>query len=106
MRTGSWDVEFPFIAGFVRLSFQDCAGNGRCNGCIDHNLEANKGLKRYTNALDHLFDTDAAVNCVLSRADYYILASYVALERGTEHAANSFSWSKNFRAGRTVHSRQ
>ena len=39
--------ERPFIAGLVRLVFHDCVGTGGCDGCINHNLDANKGLEKY-----------------------------------------------------------
>ena len=32
------------IGGFVRLSFHDCVGKGRCDGCINHDEPDNAGM--------------------------------------------------------------
>lgn len=92
--------EYPFIAGFVRLAFNDCVGDGKCDGCINHNLADNKGLKRYTDVLDTRYTGDPAINSKLTRADFYILAAYVALEHATETKLDKITWSSHFRIGR------
>ena len=70
---------FPFIAGFVRLSFHDCIGPGGCDGCINHNKEENGGLKFYTAPLDGLYKSEEH-NTQMSRADFYAIASLTSLE--------------------------
>ncbi|CAH1780591.1 unnamed protein product [Owenia fusiformis] len=72
----------PLIAGAVRLAFHDCVGG--CDGCINHNNPENAGLRFYTNQLDSVYD--AEFSSQLSRADFYVLASITAVERGAEFA--------------------
>ncbi|XP_066925614.1 putative ascorbate peroxidase [Clytia hemisphaerica] len=79
--------ERPFIAGLVRLAFHDCVGDGGCDGCIDHQNPSNKGLLKYTKKLDAAFDY--LTSGTMSRADFYVLAGYVALEKATEGKGGS-----------------
>ena len=80
--------EFPFVAGFARLAFHDCIGEGGCDGCVDVNNPENAGLSRYINALNPLFHIKYSRR--MSRADFYALASVVALEKATEKVADKF----------------
>ena len=75
-----------FIGGLVRLAFHDCVGLGHCDGCINHDLADNKGLKTYTDGLETIFVTSFG----MSRADFYVLAAYTALELATENEAEKF----------------
>ena len=75
-----------FIGGLVRLAFHDCVGAGHCDGCINHGLADNKGLKTYTDGLETIFVTSFG----MSRADFYVLAAYTALELATENEAEKF----------------
>ena len=81
--------EKQMIAGFVRLAFHDCVGAGGCDGCIDHNNPSNGGLKFYTDKLNPVYD--ANVQGTMSRADFYMLAGYVALQRASEGLADQFT---------------
>ena len=80
---------FPFRAGFVRLSSHDCVGTNGCDGCIDHTIQDNKGLQQYTDKLDEKYSSTSAINTAMSKADFYILAGYVALEEATKHQLSS-----------------
>ena len=75
-----------FIGGLVRLAFHDCVGAGHCDGCINHDLADNKGLLKYTQGLEDIFDSSFG----MSRADFYILSAYTALELATEHETDKF----------------
>ena len=90
--------EFPFIAGFVRLAFHDCVGPGHCDGCINHTIADNKGLKTYTDELDPAYDLSYSTK--MSRADFYMFAAYVALERASEGLTDTFQGMSNFKVGR------
>jgi len=69
-----------FIGGFVRLSFHDCVGEGRCDGCIDHTNHDNNGLKVYTDVLNELY---SSVSSSITRADLYAFAGIVAANFGS-----------------------
>ena len=49
--------DLPFAGDFVRLAFYYCVGDGGCDGCINHTLPDNVGLKDYTDELDLLYDS-------------------------------------------------
>jgi len=89
--------DFPFIAGFARLAFHDCVGSGGCDGCIDHNNPANGGLKKYTDELDRIYDSD---DYGMSRADFYAFASVVGLEISTTTSNDKFKGRSQFKYGR------
>ena len=65
---------------FARLAFHDCVGGGHCDGCINHTLPDNAGLKTYTDALDIGYNS---ISATMSRTDFYALASLTALKRAT-----------------------
>ena len=90
--------EFPFVAGFVRLAFHDCIGKGGCDGCVDVKNPENAGLSRYINALNPLFHIKYSRR--MSRADFYALASVVALEKATEKLADKFLGRSQLKFGR------
>ena len=90
--------DFPMIAGTVRLAFHDCIGKGKCNGCIDHSKPGNAGLKRVTDRLDALYD--ASHKGKISRADFYALASVVALTRSTADLSDKYNGLREFKVGR------
>ena len=90
--------EFPFVAGFVRLGFHDCIGKGGCDGCVDVKNPENAGLSRYINALNPLFHVKYSRR--MSRADFYALASVVALEKATEKLADKFLGRSQLKFGR------
>ena len=91
--------EHPFIAGFVRLAFHDCVGPGHCDGCINHTIHDNKGLKTYTDKLDEAYPT---YSTKMSRGDFYIFAAYVALERASnlDEVTDKFQGTSDFKVGR------
>lgn len=89
--------EFPLIAGFVRLAFHDCVGAGHCDGCINHDLSHNGGLKFFTDKLDALYGEFSGS---MSRADFYALASMMALEMSTENSNDKFEGMSDFKVGR------
>ena len=80
-----------FIAGLVRLAFHDCVGAGGCDGCIDHNNPSNGGLKTYTVQLDPVYDGNVKDKLSMSRADFYMLAGYVALQKASEGLDDQFT---------------
>ena len=90
--------DLPFIGGFVRLTFHDCVGDGGCDGCINHTLPDNAGLKDYTDKLDLLYDS--SYNTKMSRADFYMLSSIVALDMASVDSAVKFPRRINFTLGR------
>ncbi|XP_066921888.1 putative ascorbate peroxidase [Clytia hemisphaerica] len=77
------------IAGFVRLAFHDCVGAGGCDGCIDHNNPSNGGLSFYTSKLNPVWE--AHVKGKMSRADFYMLAGYVALQHASDELTDQFT---------------
>ena len=81
--------ELPMIAGLVRLAFHDCVSSGGCDGCIDHGIAHNAGLRRYTNLVDSEYD--ANFQTVMSRADFYALGSIKALETSTTETVDKFT---------------
>ena len=85
-----------FIPGLVRLAFHDCVGQDHCDGCIDHSLPDNGGLQRYTDDLDPLYNTHKASMGDISRADFYILAAYTALEEATVSQTDKFTGTMKF----------
>ncbi|XP_065675034.1 putative ascorbate peroxidase isoform X1 [Hydra vulgaris] len=90
--------DLPMIAGTVRVAFHDCIGKGKCNGCIDHSLSSNKGLKRVTDRLDALYDV--SYKGKMSRADFYALAAVIALTRSTANVPDKYDGLKTFKVGR------
>lgn len=91
---------FPFRAGFVRLAFHSCVGGEGCDGCVDLSIEDNNGLQMYMDALETIY-TDS-VMATMSKADFYILAGYVALEEASKHQPPEQRVTRegNFKAGR------
>nr|AOZ60365.1 ascorbate peroxidase [Hydra sinensis] len=90
--------DLPMIAGTVRLAFHDCIGKGKCDGCIDHSKPGNAGLKRVTDRLDALYD--ASYKGKISRADFYALASVIALTRSTANLSDKYNGLRKFKVGR------
>ena len=90
--------EYPLVAGFVRLAFHDCIGDGGCDGCIDIDEPINTGLIRFINILDGLYITQYIKN--VSRADFYALAAVVALEKATEKSMDKFHGRSQLKFGR------
>ena len=90
--------EYPLVAGFVRLAFHDCIGDGGCDGCIDIDKPINTGLIRFINMLDGLYSTQYIKN--ISRADFYALAAVVALEKATEKSMDKFHGRSQLKFGR------
>lgn len=90
--------EYPLVAGFVRLAFHDCIGDGGCDGCIDIDGSFNTGLIRFINILDGLYSTPYIKN--VSRADFYALAAVVALEKATEKLMDKFHGRSQLKIGR------
>ncbi|CAH1786262.1 unnamed protein product [Owenia fusiformis] len=67
------------IAGLVRLAFHDCVGG--CDGCINLDNPENVGLDEYINMIDEAF---IVYSDIISRADFWALASITANERAAE----------------------
>ena len=91
-------TEFPLVAGFVQLAVTDCIGKGGCDGCVNVSSPKNAGLSRSINALNPLFHLKYSRR--MSRADFYALASVVALEKGTEKLADKFLGRSQLKFGR------
>lgn len=91
-------TDLPFIGGFVRLAFHDCVGDGGCDGCLNHTIADNAGLKKYTDALDALYD--ASFSTKMSRADFYMLSSIVALDIASVDSPDKFPGRNLFKLGR------
>ena len=92
-------TEYPFVAGFTRLAFHDCIGDGGCDGCIDETEADNAGLSRYINALSPLYNENYTMD--MSRADFYALAAVVALEKATENSVDKFLGRSQLKFGRS-----
>ena len=91
-------TEFPLVAGFVQLAVTDCIGKGGCDGCVDVSKPKNAGISRSVNALNPLFHLKYSRR--MSRADFYALASVVALEKATEKLADKFLGRSQLKFGR------
>ena len=91
-------TDLPFIGGFVRLAFHDCVGDGGCDGCLNHTIPDNAGLKKYTDELDTLYD--ASYGTKMSRADFYMLSSIVALDMASVDSPDKFPGRNLFKLGR------
>ena len=61
------------------LAFHDCVSG--CDGCINLNNPDNFGLEAATVPINKLYD-DNNYASILTRADYWAMAGYVAVERG------------------------
>lgn len=64
------------IPAVVRLAFHSCVGG--CNGCINLNLAANRGLNGIVGQLETLY-ASGQYSTIMSRADFWALGSVVAL---------------------------
>ncbi|XP_066924653.1 putative ascorbate peroxidase [Clytia hemisphaerica] len=82
-------------AGFVRLSFHDCVGEDRCDGCINYQEPDNAGIPRYTAVLNDLYEP---VKNDITRADLYAYAGVVAANYASSRDA-VFDMTK-FKVGR------
>ena len=91
-------TDLPFIGGFVRVAFHDCVGEGGCDGCFNHSIADNAGLKKYTDELDTLYD--ASYSTKMSRADFYMLSSIVALDMASVDSTDPFPGRNLFKLGR------
>jgi len=94
-------TDLPFIGGLVRLSFHDCIGAGGCDGCINHTLIDNAGLKTYSDKLDKEYD--ANFRDLMSRADFYMIAAISAIEKSTSDIEDKkfrFTRRRDFKLGR------
>ena len=61
------------------LGFHDCVGG--CDGCINLNNASNNGLTDIITFLEAIY---ASYNTVMSRADFWQLASITATEMGID----------------------
>ncbi|XP_067949008.1 putative ascorbate peroxidase [Watersipora subatra] len=75
------------LPGFVRLAFHDCVGENGCNGCIDLSNGDNGGLDTYINHLERRYQAD--VKGIMSRADFWVLCSDVALVEGQRRSGRA-----------------
>ena len=91
-------TEYPFAAGFTRLAFHDCIGDGGCDGCIDETEADNAGLSKYIDALSPLYEN---YDTHMSRADFYALAAVVALEKATKNSVDNFLGRSQLTFGRS-----
>ena len=91
-------TEYSFAAGFTRLAFHDCIGDGGCDGCIDETEADNAGLSKYIDALSPLYEN---YDTRMSRADFYALAAVVALEKATENSVDKFLGRSQLTFGRS-----
>eukprot|EP01123_Difflugia_compressa_P008435 TRINITY_DN250_c0_g1_i3.p1 TRINITY_DN250_c0_g1~~TRINITY_DN250_c0_g1_i3.p1 ORF type:complete len:347 (-),score=52.61 TRINITY_DN250_c0_g1_i3:230-1270(-) len=70
---------YKLIPDLVRLAFHDCVGES-CNGCLDPQDPLNAGLGYCTKILESTYRK--YIRTMMSRADFWSLASEVALIRG------------------------
>lgn len=70
-----------FIPGFVRLAFHDCV-SPKCDACVDLASPDNRGLDARVTALNGLYNSRPDISATMSRADFWMLASVVAVEQG------------------------
>lgn len=72
------------IAHVIRIIFHDCVGG--CDGCLNRDLPPNMTPMLTTlDRLDDLYDS-RFYRRIVSRADFYVLASITALEVGVNNA--------------------
>ncbi|XP_013408446.1 putative ascorbate peroxidase [Lingula anatina] len=67
----------PLIPGSVRLAFHDCVGG--CDGCVNLDNADNSGLQTTARELNKVYDNEG-FNKLMSRADFWALASVTALD--------------------------
>ena len=96
---GPFGDERILIAGFVRVSFHDCIGRGNCDGCINHSLMQGLGIDKITDKLDQAFSI-GYTSKRMSRADFYMLAAYTALEEATAHKPENERFQGSMKYGR------
>jgi len=68
----------------VRLTFHDCVGG--CDGCINFDNADNAGLEDIVADLEVQYDSDTISSTGMSRADFWTIASYVAIAETLEIA--------------------
>merc|ERR1719500_1655462 len=74
-------IEKKKLPAALRLAFHDCVGG--CDGCLNVHNEANTGLQPFMKTLDNLYKAKQYAN-VLSRADFWALASVYAVRKTVE----------------------
>ena len=84
------------IGGFVRHAFHDCIGEGRCDGCINHKINDNKGLDVYSDALEKVYKR---YKRKISRADLYSYAGVVSANYASFNSSDVFNKNR-FKVGR------
>eukprot|EP00775_Hariotina_reticulata_P001997 gene1997-2319_t len=76
-------TKYPLIPAFVRLNFHDCNSPNGCDGCVNLNIEDNKGLQTPVNALESLYNNATlGLKGQMTRADFWVLAGLVAANFG------------------------
>jgi len=89
-KRGPDGVEVKFlIPGIIRLVFHDCIDG--CDGCINLKQDGNQGLKKTVAALDEVYKGGSLkLNERISRADFWAIASRVAINCGIDVNNNEF----------------
>jgi len=87
-----------FLAGLVQLAFHDAGtydkttGTGGPDGCIDLNIDENKGLKWITSVIAPVFRKHSSV---ISYADFVVLAANTAIYVASGNAVTlPFNWGR------------
>jgi len=77
--TTAYRTDTQMMVDAVRLGFHDCVGG--CDGCINLNNASNNGLTDIITFLEAIY---ASYSSVMSRADFWQLASITATEMGID----------------------
>jgi hypothetical protein len=76
----------------VRLAFHACVGG--CSGCVNLNIPENNGLSDIVGLLEDLY-LQGSYSEIMSRADFWSLAAYVALQFSTSYPLPlTFRWGR------------
>jgi len=90
--------ERPFIVNFLRLRINDCAGEGGCDGCLNHEDISDDGLATVTAHLDGLYDANYSNS--MSRSDFYELSVQTAVDMTSDENAEKYPGFKDMVYGR------
>ena len=81
----------------VRLAFHDCVGPNGCDGCLNQNIQVNKGILPVFNLLVNERQTNFKD---LSHADFWQIAGIAALENANNKLTTNEEFKITFKGGR------